>query len=113
MNSNQMNNKNTAIDNHEANQDKKVISYITADIKDHLNSKRNPGMDFQLDKISSIFINRSAIERRCKNYGVRRSIKKDKQAAWLLKAITLIDLTTSKRLIRQAIHVKRNRLPNN
>ena len=94
MNSNQMNNKNTAIDNHGANQDKKVISYITADIEDHLNTKRNPGMDFQLDKISSISINRSAIERRCKNYGVRRSIKKDKQAAWLLKAITLIDLTT-------------------
>ena len=94
MNTNQMNNKNTAIDNHKANQDKKVISYITADIEDHLNTKRNPGMDFQLDKISSISINRSAIERRCKNYGVRRSIKKDKQAAWLLKAITLMDLTT-------------------
>ena len=89
-----MNNKNTAIDNHKANQDKKVISYMTADIEDHSNSKRNPGMDFQLDKISSISINRSAIERRCKNYGVRRSIKKDKQAAWLLKAITLMDLTT-------------------
>ena len=94
MNTNQMNNKNTAIDNHGANQDKKVISYVTADIEDHSNTKRNPGMDFQLDKISSISINRSAIERRCKNYGVRRSIKKDKQAAWLLKAITLMDLTT-------------------
>ena len=30
MNTNKMNNKNTAIDNHEANQDMKVISYITA-----------------------------------------------------------------------------------
>lgn len=89
-----MNNKNTVIDNHGANQDKKIISYITADIEDHSNTKRNPGMDFQLDKISNISINRSAIERRCKNYGVRRSIKKDKQAAWLLKAITLMDLTT-------------------
>ena len=94
MNTNQMNNKNTAIDNHEANQDMKVISYITADIEDRSNTKRNPGMDFQLDKISSISINRSAIERRCANYGVRRSIKKQQQAAWLLKAITLIDLTT-------------------
>ena len=89
-----MNNKNTVTDNRRANQDKKIISYITADIEDHSNTKRNPGMDFQLDKISSISINRSAIERRCKNYGVRRSIKKDKQAAWLLKAITLMDLTT-------------------
>ena len=89
-----MNNKNTVTDNRRANQDKKIISYITADIEDHSNTKRNPGMDFQLDKISSISIDRSAIERRCKNYGVRRSIKKDKQAAWLLKAITLMDLTT-------------------
>ena len=89
-----MNNKNTAIDNHRANQDKKVISYITADIKDHSNTKRNPGMDFKLDKITNISVNRSAVERRCTNYGVRRSIKKDKQAAWLLKAITLMDLTT-------------------
>ena len=42
-----MNNKNTAIDNHGANQDKKIISYIKADIEDHSNTKRNPGMDFQ------------------------------------------------------------------
>ena len=88
MNTNQMNNKNTAIDNHESNQDMKVISYITADIEDRSNTKRNPGIDFQLDKISSISINRSAIERRCANYGVRRSINKQQQAAWLLKAIT-------------------------
>jgi deoxyribose-phosphate aldolase len=51
-------------------------------------------MDFKLDKISNIAINKSAVERRCSNYGTRRSIKKDKQAAWLLKAITLMDLTT-------------------
>ena len=94
MNTNQMNHKNTVTDNNEANQDKKVISYITADIEDHSNTKRNPGMDFKLDKITNISVNRSAVERRCTNYGVRRSIKKDKQAAWLLKAITLMDLTT-------------------
>ena len=34
------------------------------------------------------------MERRCANYGPRRSIKKENQAAWLLKAITLMDLTT-------------------
>ena len=66
MNTNQMNHKNTAIDNHGANQDTKVISYVTSEIEDHSNSKRNSGMDFQLDKISNISINRSAIERRCK-----------------------------------------------
>jgi len=58
------------------------------------NNLRNPGMEFSLDLISSISVNRSAVERRCSNYGPRRSIKKDNQAAWLLKAITLMDLTT-------------------
>ena len=55
---------------------------------------RNPGTDFQLDRFCDIQINRSAVEQRCASYGKRRSIKKDKQAAWLLKVISLIDLTT-------------------
>ena len=38
--------------------------------------------------------NTSAIERRCQSLPGRRSIKKANQAAWLLKAITCIDLTT-------------------
>ena len=38
--------------------------------------------------------NNSAIERRCASLPGRRSVKKDYQAAWLLKAISLIDLTT-------------------
>jgi deoxyribose-phosphate aldolase len=76
----------------------KVISYPnlvgSEDLKENSGVTRNPGMDFKLDKISNIAINKSAVERRCSNYGTRRSIKKDKQAAWLLKAITLMDLTT-------------------
>ncbi|MDB4056963.1 deoxyribose-phosphate aldolase [Candidatus Thioglobus sp.] len=63
-------------------------------LKENSGVIRNPGTDFRLDKISNIAINKSAVERRCTNYGTRRSIKKDKQAAWLLKAITLMDLTT-------------------
>jgi len=39
-------------------------------------------------------MNRSALERRASTIGARRTVKKDWQAAWLLKAITLIDLTT-------------------
>ena len=39
-------------------------------------------------------INRSAVERRAGTIGKRRTVKKDYQAAWLLKAITCIDLTT-------------------
>ena len=78
--------------------DSKVISYRnlvdSESLKENSGVIRNPGTDFRLDKISNIAINRSAVERRCTNYGTRRSIKKDKQAAWLLKAITLMDLTT-------------------
>ncbi len=39
-------------------------------------------------------MNRSAVERRAATLGTRRSVKKHWQAAWLLKAISCIDLTT-------------------
>ena len=75
--------------------DKKILNLVGSDdSKTTHNNLRNLGMEFSLDLISSISVNRSAVERRCSNYGPRRSIKKDNQAAWLLKAITLMDLTT-------------------
>ena len=55
---------------------------------------RNPGMPLELDWIREIRVNGSAVERRAATLGTRRSVKKAWQAAWLLKAITLIDLTT-------------------
>ncbi|WP_435260082.1 deoxyribose-phosphate aldolase [Thioclava sp. FR2] len=55
---------------------------------------RNPGMPLDLDWVAAVQANTSAIERRCATLGGRRSVKKDYQAAWLLKAISLIDLTT-------------------
>jgi deoxyribose-phosphate aldolase len=55
---------------------------------------RNPGMALELDWIREVRVNRSAVERRAATLGTRRSVKKEWQAAWLLKAITLIDLTT-------------------
>ena len=51
-------------------------------------------MDLDLDWVASVQANTSAIERRCATLGGRRSVKKEFQAAWLCKAITLIDLTT-------------------
>jgi deoxyribose-phosphate aldolase len=39
-------------------------------------------------------MNRSALERRAATIGTRRTVKKEWQAAWLLRAITLMDLTT-------------------
>lgn len=56
--------------------------------------QRNPGFPLDLDQIESIRMNRSALERRAATIGTRRTVKKDWQAAWLLRAITLIDLTT-------------------
>ena len=47
-----------------------------------------------LDWALDVAVNTSAVERRCATLPGRRSVKKDYQAAWLLKAITLIDLTT-------------------
>ena len=55
---------------------------------------RNAGMALDLDWVSSVQANTSAIERRAATLGGRRSVKKDYQAAWLLKAVSLIDLTT-------------------
>jgi len=56
--------------------------------------KRNDGVPFDTDLFSEININRSAVERRASSLTKRRSVKKEYQAAWLLKAISLIDLTT-------------------
>jgi deoxyribose-phosphate aldolase len=60
----------------------------------HHSDNRNPGLPFDSGLISAININRSAVERRASSIGTRRSVKKQHQAAWLLKAITFIDLTT-------------------
>ena len=55
---------------------------------------RNNGTPLDLDWVASVQANTSAIERRAATLPGRRSVKKDYQAAWLCKAITLIDLTT-------------------
>jgi deoxyribose-phosphate aldolase len=56
--------------------------------------ERNPGRALDLDWVESVRVNRSAIERRVTTLPARRSVKKDWQAAWLLRAITCMDLTT-------------------
>ncbi len=49
---------------------------------------------FDADWIDEIRVNLSAVERRTATLPARRSVKKDAQAAWLLKAVSCIDLTT-------------------
>ena len=74
---------------------------------------RNAGFAFDRDWIDGLRVNLSAAERRVATLPGRRSVKKDAQAAWLLKAMTCIDLTTLsgddtagrvKRLCAKAIH---------
>ena len=55
---------------------------------------RNPGVPFDAGWVEDIYVNLSAVERRAASLPGRRSVKKDWQAAWLVKAITCIDLTT-------------------
>ena len=51
---------------------------------------------FELDEkwIDQVRVNLSAVERRTTSLTKRRTVKKEYQVAWLLKAITLLDLTT-------------------
>ena len=55
---------------------------------------RNPGMALDLDLVRAMRVNRSAVERRAATIPTRRTVKKEWQAAWLLRAITCMDLTT-------------------
>ncbi len=55
---------------------------------------RNPGIPLDMDWVRQVRVNRSAVERRAATIPTRRTVKKEWQAAWLLRAITCIDLTT-------------------
>lgn len=55
---------------------------------------RNDGVPLDLEAVAAVRVNRSAVERRAATLGTRRTVKKEWQAAWLLRAVTLMDLTT-------------------
>ena len=57
-------------------------------------TSRNPGTSLDLDWVMGAHVNKSAVERRTTTLPGRRTVKKDWQAAWLLRAVTCIDLTT-------------------
>ncbi len=80
---------------------------------------RNLGRPLDLDVVRAIRVNRSAVERRAATIPTRRTVKKEWQAAWLLRAITLMDLTTLsgddtpgnvRRLCAKAVHPLRDDL---
>ncbi len=55
---------------------------------------RNNGIPLNLDWVRDVRVNSSAVERRAQSMVARRTVKKECQAAWLLRAITCMDLTT-------------------
>jgi len=71
-----------------------AIPEIHVENLNHHEQERNPGLPLDLGWVRSVRVNTSAAERRAATMGTRRSVKKDTQAAWLLRAITCIDLTT-------------------
>jgi len=54
----------------------------------------NTGIPINLDWVREVRVNTSAVERRTQSHVARRTVKKEWQAAWLLRAITCMDLTT-------------------
>ena len=59
-----------------------------------IHEPRNEGTELDLDWVARVRVNQSAVERRAATLPGRRSVKKGWQAAWLLRAVTCIDLTT-------------------
>ncbi|XP_053318339.1 deoxyribose-phosphate aldolase [Spea bombifrons] len=57
-------------------------------------ANRNAGTELDLGWISKVRVNLPAVLRRAEQIQTRRTVKKDWQAAWLLRAVTCIDLTT-------------------
>jgi deoxyribose-phosphate aldolase len=54
----------------------------------------NAGIPLDLNWVQEVRVNSSAVERRAQTQVARRTVKKEWQAAWLLRAITCMDLTT-------------------
>src|ERR1700757_1414317 len=54
----------------------------------------NRGVPLNLDWVKQVRVNTSAVERRAQSHVARRTVKKEWQAAWLVRAITCMDLTT-------------------
>lgn len=58
------------------------------------NVPRNPGTPLKVEWFEDVQVNLSATEHRAASLGTRRTVKKNYQAAWLIKALQCIDLTT-------------------
>ena len=57
-------------------------------------SRLNPGIALDLARVRAARVNQPAVARRVAGLNASRSVKKNYQAAWLVKAIQCMDLTT-------------------
>jgi len=64
------------------------------EMKLHNQPMRNSGTPLTLEWFENVQVNTSAAERRAASLTTRRTVKKEYQAAWLVKALQCIDLTT-------------------
>jgi deoxyribose-phosphate aldolase len=54
----------------------------------------NRGIPLNLDWVEEVRVNTSAVERRAQTLVTRRTVKKEWQVAWMLRAVSCMDLTT-------------------
>ena len=78
----------------EASEPKTPLQSVKALVPHPFAPHRNPGTGLKPEWFEATQVNLSATERRAATMGTRRSVKKAYQAAWLVKAVTCIDLTT-------------------
>jgi deoxyribose-phosphate aldolase len=78
--------------------EKNISSYAAAEVPLATLAGRpllsNRGLPLNLEWVKQVRVNTSAVERRAQTHVTRRTVKKEWQAAWLLRAITCMDLTT-------------------
>lgn len=71
-----------------------ILSPSPSNLLSRTHVDRNPGVPLDLEWVNRARVNLPAVKRRADTLKTRRSVKKQWQAAWLLRAVTCIDLTT-------------------
>ena len=71
-----------------------ILSQLSSACGDGAPATQNPGLPLDLEWVRDTQCNRSAVERRVASLPGRRAVKREAQAAWLLRALTCIDLTS-------------------
>jgi deoxyribose-phosphate aldolase len=71
-----------------------AVEHAPAAIRGERELQPNRGIPLNRDWIENVRVNTSAVERRAQTLVTRRTVKKEWQVAWFLRAISCLDLTT-------------------